>query len=59
MKMEDYSETMLECNAVLKDIHKAALDRKFELARQLTESLNFLTQELSHTFGKLYRNEQH
>lgn len=31
--MEDYSETMLECNAVLKDIHKAALDRKFELAR--------------------------
>ena len=59
MKMEDYSKVMLECNAVLKDIHKAALDRKFELARQLTESLNFLSQELSHTFGKLYRNEQH
>ena len=57
--MEDYSETMLECNAVLKDIHKAALARKFELARQLTESLNFLTQELSMTFGKLYQNDKH
>jgi len=57
--MEDYSELMLECNAVLKDIHKAALSRKFELARQLTESLNFLTQELSLTFGKLYVNDKH
>lgn len=57
--MEDYSQTMLECNAVLKDIHKAALGRNFELARQLTESLNFLTQELSMTFGKLYNNGKH
>ena len=57
--MEDYSQTMLECNAVLKDIHKAALGRNFELARQLTESLNFLTQELSMTFGKLYINDRH
>lgn len=57
--MEDYSEIMLECNAVLKDIHKAALSRKFEVARQLTESLNFLTQELSLTFGKLYTNDKH
>lgn len=57
--MEDYSEVMLECNAVLKDIHKAALGRKFELARQLTESLNFLTQELSLTFGKLHCNDKH
>jgi hypothetical protein len=57
--MEDYSELMLECNAVLKDIHKAALGRKFELARQLTESLNFLTQELSMKFGRLYINDKH
>ncbi len=57
--MEDYSEIMLECNAVLKDIHKASLSRKFEVARQLTESLNFLTQELSLIFGKLHVNDKH
>ena len=57
--MEDYSELMLECNAVLKDIHKAALGRKFELARQLTESLNFLTQELSMTFGRIITHAKH
>lgn len=57
--MEDYSTTLLECNAVLKDIHNATLKRNYELAQQLTESLNFLTQELSMTFRKLYINGKH
>lgn len=57
--MTDYSEALLHCSAVLKDIHHAALRRDYEQARQLTESLNFLTQELSMTFGKLYINGKH
>jgi hypothetical protein len=57
--MTDYSEALLHCGAVLKDIHHAALRKDYEKARQLTESLNFLTQELSMTFGKLYQHGKH
>lgn len=57
--MQDYSETLLECHAIIKDIHNATLKRDFELARQYTESLNFLTQELSMTFGKMVLNGKH
>ena len=57
--MDDYAAVLLECNAVLKEIHKAALGRKYDVAHQLTESLNFLTQELSLTFTRLNRNDKH
>jgi hypothetical protein len=57
--MEDYSALLLHCGAVLKDIHHAALRRDYEQARQYTESLNFLTQELSMNFGKLIANGKH
>ena len=57
--MNDYSETLLECNTIIKHIHNATLNRDFELARQYTESLNFLTQELSLTFGKMVLHGKH
>lgn len=57
--MNDYAETLIECNAIIKDIYNASIKRDFEKARQLTESLNFLTQELSMTFGKIIINAKH
>lgn len=57
--MNDYAETLIECNAIVKDIYNASIKRDFEKARQLTESLNFLTQELSLIFGKLVINAKH
>jgi hypothetical protein len=57
--MNDYIETLLECNTLVKHIHNATLKRDFELARQYTESLNFLTQELSMNFGKLINHGKH
>lgn len=57
--MEDYSETLLKCHKTVKDIYDASIRRDFEKARQLTESLNFLTQELSMLFGKLVINAKH
>ena len=57
--MNDYSEAIIECHTLVKHIHNATLKRDFELARQYTESLNFLTQELSMTFGKLIINDRH
>lgn len=57
--MNDYAETLIECNAILKDIYNASIKRDFEKARQLTESLNFLTQELSLIYGKLVINAKH
>lgn len=57
--MNDYIEALLECNTLIKHIHSATLKRDFELARQYTESLNFLTQELSMNFGKLINHGKH
>lgn len=57
--MNDYAETLIECNAIVKDIYNASIKRDFEKARQLTESLNFLTQELSLIYGKLVINAKH
>lgn len=57
--MNDYSKTLIECNALLKEIYEASIRRDFEKARQYTETLNFLTQELSMTYGKLIINAKH
>jgi hypothetical protein len=57
--MIDYAEGLLESHKLIKEIHAAALKRNFELANQLTESLNFVTQELSDTFRKLHINDKH
>ena len=57
--MTDYAEGLLESHRLIKQIHAAALKRNFELANQLTESLNFVTQELSDTFRKLHINDKH
>jgi hypothetical protein len=57
--MIDYAEGLLESHRLIKQIHAAALKRNFELANQLTESLNFVTQELSDTFRKLHINDKH
>jgi mevalonate kinase len=57
--MNDYSEAILESSRLLKQINTATLKRNFELAHQLTESLNFVTQELSNTFRKLDINDKH
>lgn len=57
--MNDYAETLIECNKLLKEIYDASIKRNFEKARQLTETLNFLTQELSLNYGKLVINAKH
>lgn len=57
--MNDYSKTLIECNTLLKQIYEASIRRDFELARQYTETLNFLTQDLSLTFGRLNVNAKH
>lgn len=57
--MNDYSKTLIECNTLLKEIYEASIRRDFEKARQYTETLNFLTQELSMTYGKLIINAKH
>ena len=57
--MNDYAETLIECNKLLKEIYDAGIKRNFERARQLTETLNFLTQELSLNYGKLVINAKH
>lgn len=57
--MIDYAEGLLDSHRLIKQIHAAALKRNFELANQLTESLNFVTQELSDTFRKLHINDKH
>lgn len=57
--MIDYAEGLLDSHRLIKQIQAAALKRNFELANQLTESLNFVTQELSDTFRKLHINDKH
>ncbi len=57
--MEDYAESLIKCHGLVKDIYEASIRRDFEKARQLTESLNFKTQELSMIFGKLVINAKH
>lgn len=57
--MNDYAEKLIECYVLIKQIYEASIRRDFEKARQYTETLNFLTQELSMTYGKLIINAKH
>ena len=57
--MLDYAEGLLEAHRLIKAIHAAALKRNFQQAMEVTEKLNFLTQEMSDTFRKLHINDKH
>ena len=57
--MLDYAEGLLEAHRLIKAVHAAALKRNFQQAMEVTERLNFFTQEMSDTFRKLHINDKH
>ena len=57
--MLDYAEGLLKAHRLIKEVHAAALKRNFQQAMEVTEKLNFLTQEMSDTFRKLHINDKH
>lgn len=48
----DYSEALLEVKSLTKQIHEATLKKEFELARQLTDSLSFMVEQLFDALGE-------